>query len=83
MDFLKLWQSLGCRPKLRQRQTVQIGGKRNHFGAGVKHHSADPAFAQRMGHRLQSPNVAATQGGTGFDSDSFLFFLDSPISPMG
>jgi len=54
-----------CRPQVRHGQPVQVGGKRNDFGAGVKHHSAEPAFAQRMGHRLQAADVAAAQGGTG------------------
>lgn len=54
-----------CRPKLRHRQAVQVGGKRNDLGAGVKHHSSEPSFAHRVGHRLQTSNIASAQCGAG------------------
>ena len=54
------------RPKERQWQAVQVGGKRNDFGSGVKHHSANPTFARRIGHRLQTPDIASAQGAAGF-----------------
>jgi len=53
-----------CRPK--QRQGMQVGGKRNDFGSGVKHHSANAAFACHLGHRLQTPNTASAQCGARF-----------------
>jgi len=45
---------------------MQVGGIRNDFGAGVKHHSPNPTFAHRIGHRLQTPNIASAQCGTRF-----------------
>jgi hypothetical protein len=37
-------ESPGCCPEQRYWYTVHIAGKRNHLGAGVEHHSTNPAF---------------------------------------
>ena len=46
---------------------MQVGVKGNNFGAGVKHHTANLSFANRLSHRLQTANIVSTQGSTGLD----------------
>ena len=46
---------------------MQVGGKRNDFGAGVKHDTAQPVFADSGCQCLQTAHIIAAQGCCGLD----------------